>query len=163
MAYKFLSLELAISFKNTFTLVSGSFLISILVWQQFKVPFSKIWNPEVKGLAVFPAHPECLSQIKSELCKHFVMVFIHVFRNVHAAFFLSWFLSCLPVMQIEGRQVSTLYKKWNDTNRSPWRDAVSKDFVALASADGNQVLHQIWLELLGYTRAADSPPARDVL
>lgn len=51
--------------------------------------------------------------------------------------------SCHGYKQIEGRQVGTLDQEWNETNGSPWRGAVSKDFIALASADGNQVLHQI--------------------
>lgn len=88
MVYKFLPLELAISCLNTSTLVSGSFLVSLLIWQQFKVPFSKIWKPEVKGLATLPAPPECLSQVKSE--QAFGDGFYSCFRNVHAAFFLSW-------------------------------------------------------------------------
>lgn len=45
--------------------------------------------------------------------------------------------------EAEGRQVGTLDQKWNETNRSPWRGVVSKEFIALASADGNQVPHQI--------------------
>lgn len=144
MVYKFLSLELAISCLNTFTLVSGSFLISLLIWQQFKLPFSKIWNPEVKGLAALPAPPECLSQKKSE--QAFGDVFLFMFSGMCMQ--LSSCRGCKQIAgwiksEAEGQQVGTLAQKWKETNRSPWRGLVSKDFIALVNADGHQVLHQI--------------------
>lgn len=43
----------------------------------------------------------------------------------------------------EERQIGTLDQKWSETSRTPWRGVVLKDFIALASADGNQVLQQI--------------------